>query len=266
MSATPINLSTLAQLIASNASADNYRFYIVLAALLLICMAAGAVVSSFFKEQGKQIATNAAFQTTLCQLLEVTAETENVKVRIAHSDWTEKELRTLRRTKLEEMVTALFTVSRTIETYLSSAEIVGDIDRRSKEPMSIVEQINTLYFPEFANEMNALDQTYSAFQMWRREHHHAISMANREWAHAADMAKLMTAAVPFVQARYDSALAESQRLVDALKEKQQAMPAEFSPMYKPLHQAIVQLTAVAATLMAELIKPVQYNHEARCPL
>lgn len=206
-------------------------------------------------------AIGAAFQTTLAQLVRMTEETENIKVRIAHSDWTEKELRTLRRSKLEELVTALFTVERIIETHLSDDEISGDRNRRSLEPMSVVEQISTLYFPELTDETGALRIAYLEFQKWRMDHYHAISAANRASKHANEIQRLVLAATLFDEATYEVAKAESQRLFDVLTEKQQEMPVHFEEVFSALALAISNMNKSAATLMASIIKPIHYDHE-----
>jgi hypothetical protein len=196
----------------------NWAFYLVLLALLFLSHGLTFVVS-YFRKRGETYATKADLEELIAQLRATTTAAEEVKTAIAHSDWTTKEWKTLRRVKLEELLGAVYAV----EGWLDDERSIR-LFNRSKDskpfPFWKVNMIAGLYFPELCDEIKVLSGAYYRYNIW-----------------LLDVQGRMMAAGNY------SAKAEIQK----------AVMSEITPYQKDLLQAVSEIQRKGPAIMKEIV-------------
>jgi hypothetical protein len=196
----------------------NWAFYLVLLALLFLSHGLTFVVS-YFRKRGETYATKADLEELIAQLRATTTAAEEVKTAIAHSDWTTKEWKTLRRVKLEELLGAVYAV----EGWLDDERSIR-LFNRSKDskpfPFWKVNMIAGLYFPELCDEIKVLSGAYYRYNIW-----------------LLDVQGRMMAAGNY------SAKAEIQK----------AVMGEITPYQKDLLQAVSEIQRKGPAIMKEIV-------------
>ncbi len=131
---------------------QNWKFYL----LILVLSFFGAFLASYLKKQGELQAVEENFSKILDQLKQNTNATEEIKTRINHSDWTQREWKTLRRIKLEELLTA---IHQTMDWLEAERTLIKDTGEGSETPNPVKNAITMaqLYFPELVKDV---DQFY----------------------------------------------------------------------------------------------------------
>ena len=152
---------------------SNWRFYAALLALSLISGAAGAFLSKYFGKRAETAAVDADLKKILRQLEKTTEVAEQVRSKVDHADWVAREWKTIRRTKLEELVQSAFSFPNwlhkqqdawlvtTAEEFRKYAEI-----RKSPNPANHVIMLTDLYFIDELNNQRAklLEMSTTAIQ------------------------------------------------------------------------------------------------------
>jgi len=105
----------IAQQIVREQLLENWLFYGILLAVLLIGSVASAFIGSYIRKRGETYATKADLAELVAQLRATTQAAEEIKTAIAHTDWTAKEWKTIRRIKLEELVGAVYSLREWLE-------------------------------------------------------------------------------------------------------------------------------------------------------
>jgi len=144
---------------------ENWRVYVVLAALLLLSGVASTVISTYIRKRAETYATKADLDQLVVQLKATTAAAEQVKSAIAQTDWANREWRTLRRVKLEELVTAVHSARHWLDVE-TNARFFGDQANSDLSPVWKLEVITSLYFPELRPEANTLSLVYTNYGLW----------------------------------------------------------------------------------------------------
>ncbi|AOS83296.1 hypothetical protein BIU88_03545 [Chlorobaculum limnaeum] len=141
----------------------NINFYIIFFLISLSATAAFSFFSGLFQKKGEQTATKADLNNLVKQIEATTKAQEEIKTSIAHLDWSQREWKKLRITKLEELTTSLYKYRNEIS--LLYKKLSNDkIDIKNKKQIvnnpprwnGIV--IATLFFPELKDKVYQLDE------------------------------------------------------------------------------------------------------------
>ncbi|APR05841.1 hypothetical protein [Thauera chlorobenzoica] len=170
---------------------QNWHFYALLLGLLLINSAAAGWVGSYFRKRGETYATKADMDAILDQIHATTEVAEQVKTAIAHSDWTTREWKTLRRVKLEELMEAVYATREWLSKELNS-RLFGQTQSSGASPVWKVQLVSRLYFPEMAREIQALALFYWTYTHWLTQVQQKVLAAQSDIAaHAAVLDEAM---------------------------------------------------------------------------
>jgi hypothetical protein len=122
----------------------NYAWVLLLVqgGIMAAAAAAGAFFGEYLKTRGKNLATKADFESLQEQLRATTQTVETIKSEVAQKDWAQREWTNLRRTKLEALLERM---------HDCECEEVP----RDRDPLSELDTIATLYFPELRAEVAA---------------------------------------------------------------------------------------------------------------
>lgn len=143
---SPEQLKELASALAKAEVLTDWKFYAMWAAVTLLSAAAGAYLGSYWKKRGEHAATKADFDELIKQLKATTEAAEGVRTQLAHEDWAQREWKTLRRTKGEELIEEANRAQEAFKKqgaqYLfSEITLTEQLGRR-------VYTLSLLYFPE----------------------------------------------------------------------------------------------------------------------
>ena len=86
---------------------QNWKVYSIAILISVIAGAAGNFVGPYLRKRGETLATRSDFDEIKRQLHDTTELAKKIDLRLSHEDWTRREYKLLRRTKLEEMMTAV---------------------------------------------------------------------------------------------------------------------------------------------------------------
>ncbi len=198
-------------------------------AVWIVFGAAAAIAGPYLKKRAETLATKADFDTLKQQLKDTTEVVEKVKVEIAHGDWAEREWKTLRRLKLEEMLRLAYETRNWIERYTQNCLLRKGEDLGSHK-LADVTNICFLYLPELRNEVTE----FNNFTL--------------------DVIKLLTAHELAVRTKQTN----SDHLIRGKK------LGEFQELFKDMTDALVSVRDKAPNVMGEIlgVKPVTSDSEA----
>lgn len=137
----------LASSIAREQFLLQWPFYLLLLAITLAAGFGSAYVGAYARRRGEALATRADFEALLSQLKATTAVAEEVKVRVSHADWISRESRTVRRIKLEELMTAVHDLQEWQSAQLHN-QLFNGAPAVGPAPAAKLERLASLYFPE----------------------------------------------------------------------------------------------------------------------
>lgn len=160
-----LTLTTLARQIVENEILLNWRFHGLLLLLVFVAASGASFLTSYFKNRGKSFATKVDFDSLLTQLKKTTEVAEKIRSEISREEWALKEFKTLRRTKLEELMLAVFATHHWLDKERASS-LFGGEKNAGPEPATKVSLISGLYFPELAIETVVFHKCFLAYQGW----------------------------------------------------------------------------------------------------
>lgn len=132
----------------------NWKFYALIVLLQIPVIYFRTLFEKYAGKRGETLATKADLNEILRQLQKTTQTAENIKVAVAHKDWTVKEFKTLRRIKLEELISCIYEIQTMSEDLLKSA--LFNIEFGNFDPLTNKMLLLTgLYFPELKEEIRA---------------------------------------------------------------------------------------------------------------
>lgn len=147
----PKLLEELARHITEEMFLHNWKFWLVLAAVVFVAGAGATFLVGYSKKRGESLATKADLENVLSQVKQTTELTEKIRGEIQHSQWTAKEAIVLRRVKLEELMGAIYDLRKWIAQESSNRLFSGpppSID----SPVDRADLLVNLYFPELKQE------------------------------------------------------------------------------------------------------------------
>ena len=169
---TPILAREIAEQIVDEAFLTNWKVYGVLFALLIVSSALSAFATAFFRKRGETAANSRDFQELIRQLRETTTAAEEVRTAITSTDLASREWRALRRTKLEELLVAAYALKEWLDADQSHRLFQGSHPGAS--PVSKVETISRLYFPELHVQISHLVIAFHDSTRWVAQIQHNI--------------------------------------------------------------------------------------------
>jgi hypothetical protein len=156
----------IAKLIAEGKVADDYQFFIILAVLALLTGLVVWFVAPYLGERGKLLAMAEKLEERLNDIRQTTEAAENVRTRIAHSDWTTKEYKTLLRNKLEQLMGAAYKTKSACEADANFKQDTPGDKFTSKEPSLEVELLSAMYFRVIEIEVRNFIVAHTNFSIW----------------------------------------------------------------------------------------------------
>lgn len=159
----------VAQQIIKEQFLENWKFYMLILGLWTIGLVVALMVS-YMKKRGENLATKADFEELLQQIRATTKTTEEVKTAIAHADWNTKEWKTLRRMKLEDLIESIYSVNQWISDDTKQRLIFGG-QNGDVNPIFKVKMITDLYFPELQVEVVGFLAVFYEYDHWKASTH-----------------------------------------------------------------------------------------------
>jgi hypothetical protein len=108
--------------------------------------------TSYLRTRGQNLATKHDFDELQKQLKANTELVEAIKSEVGQKDWAEREWTNLRRTKLEALLEKMHESVAVIDR-LGNRAVSGEYEAAEHDPVSHLEAIGVLYFPELYNEI-----------------------------------------------------------------------------------------------------------------
>jgi hypothetical protein len=149
----------------------NWQFYLIFIFFTIIGSSIGTFLNSYFKNRGKNYATKTDFDELLKQLRTTTSVAEEIKISVSHGDWILKEWKTLRRLKLEDLISLIQEFNNEISIEFQKT-LYGSVDTvyNSQKLITKIRTIISLYFPELYNESVNLLKTQETHINWLASH------------------------------------------------------------------------------------------------
>lgn len=133
----------------------NWRFYTLICGLSFVAGAAGQFITSYLKRRGETLATKTDMQEILRQLSETTRVAEEVRSSVSQADWAAREWRTIRRLKLEELLSSAYSLDHWLDLQRSKW-VHNETVTADDAPLDRVKLLAALYFPELQTEALAV--------------------------------------------------------------------------------------------------------------
>jgi hypothetical protein len=147
---------------------ENYKFYLLVAAISLVSSALVAFSLPYLKRRGENLATKADFNEILRQLKNTTTLTESIKSDIKAKLNEEYSIRALAREKMEVLFEQTFDLELWLERARSQA-FEGNLPDVECSPMAKIEMYQSIYFKELRVEVLVLNGAVSAMIKWLLE-------------------------------------------------------------------------------------------------
>lgn len=144
---------------------QNWLLYALLLALGLLSSVAGACIAGYVQKRAETYATKADLSEILRQLRKTTEVAEEVRTSISHADWVTREWKSIRRTKLEELLEQAFATEHWLDQQ-RGIWLFNKEDKGLRGPADRVNQLTALYFPELRSETAMLVMAQREAFMW----------------------------------------------------------------------------------------------------
>lgn len=142
----------------------GWAYYVILG----LGMMAAAFLGSYLRERGKNYATKADMKQVLERLEATTKTTEEVRATVAHADWHTREWKTLRRTKLEELIGAINHSREQLNTYTREI-LYNETAPEEIPPTWSIPMLCGLYVPELRGEVQRVLDQMRAYTQWAHD-------------------------------------------------------------------------------------------------
>jgi hypothetical protein len=151
------------------------RLWLVLVVNAIIAALIGALVvlgTSYLRTRAQNLATKHDFDELLKQLKANTELVEAIKSEVGQRDWAQREWTNLRRTKLEALLEKMNDCEAVLDR-LRNRAIKGEFELEH-DPVSQLDAIGTLYFPELHSEVFRFSQQCRQQAMMGLDHGKAV--------------------------------------------------------------------------------------------
>ncbi len=145
-------LREFAREVANQTIYDHWLFWVLLIVSAGIAGYLASFLGKYAAKRGENFATKADFRDLLQQTRLTTQEVENIRSEISLGEWTQKEYRSLRKTKLEEFIFAIHDTQHWIlrehHRVVFESNTEEDAPEQPATPIIKAVTIGHLYFPE----------------------------------------------------------------------------------------------------------------------
>jgi hypothetical protein len=247
----------VARLIAEGKVADDYRFFVILIALGILAALVLWFVAPYLGERGKLLALAEKLQDRLAEIRQTTEVAENVRTRIAHSDWTTKEYKILLRNKLEHLMSAAYKAKAATETDSNFLHENSHLNLASKEPALEVQLLSAMYFEVLGAEVNSFMLAHTNFSQWLISARSKIAVAKLTVDHEKKNTEIIRSAPGGVinGISYNAQLEKYRQA----RENEITLKREYVEEYRPfaveISNSLKKLEDRAGVLMKEYIAP-----------
>jgi hypothetical protein len=235
-------LQLFAHEIANQIAFHNWAYWLVLLAVTLI----GSFFGSYAKKRAEHAATKAGLKEILRQLELTTRTTEGIRAVVSLGEWSERERRTLRRVKLEELMLTAHRVNDWLEAEKNRLFYLSD-DREAMSPLPLVVTLARLFFPELQPKVLAFNSDCLAHHAFFTRVHSKLIVAKAEAAGAAVAAGKAAGNWQGWQDDLELSVSRAQGVV------RDTCLAELQEGSAKVQAAFLALDEVAAVLMAKII-------------
>jgi hypothetical protein len=214
------------------------------------------VTTAYFLERGKLLAATNTLAGRLDEIRRSTEASEQVKTQIAHNDWTVKEFKTLRRTKLEQLTTASYKLLLASEVDAKFKLEDEKYEITSRNSMIDVHQLSALYFAEFKLATDAVTTAHANLATWlieSRSKQRQLEAITKEEKRKLDALQNAGGVLRGVALAAQKSAHENARM-EFLNAKI-AYADEYPTFYGPLRNSVDELQTVSTALMTELTTP-----------
>lgn len=154
--------------------AANWRFYVMVGGITLLANIAWHVFAPYLKKHGETLATRADMAEILRQISETTRVTEQVRAAVSQTEWITREWRTIRRLKLEELITAGYSLEQWIRSAID-VWVEGKDITLGELPTEQMKLIATLYYPELIGEVGVVRAIFLKIEALILRHANSIN-------------------------------------------------------------------------------------------
>jgi len=236
-------LQALAHEIASQAIQHTWGYWLILVALLLVANFTGSLIGSYAAKRGEHLAIDADLRRILRQLDQTTRLTENIRSVVSLGEWSERERRTLRRTKLEEL---LLNAHKTGDWLNSERNrlifLSGEPELPSPQPLMVM--LGRLYFPDLQQQIHDFDSACDQYLL-------------KLFAIQQDIFQAKMDATAAAYAQYHGAPGWETAAAAATLEAQNAVRERRNPELQNVHRVAIEalpvLDGAAAAVMATIV-------------
>ena len=163
----------LAQDIANHSVTDALLYWMVLLALGFLACVAGGFFGSWSAKRGEVAAARDAQREILSQLRETTRVAEETKSVVSLGEWSERERRSLRRSKLEELV---LLAHKTLDWLTEQTDRLWfEEGQASASPGPTMMMLGNLYFAELGQPLREYEVA------WRAYHKFLLDIRKKMW-------------------------------------------------------------------------------------
>lgn len=175
-------LREIAEKIAREQFLAQWPIYLLMLSMVFVVGTVAAYIGSYAKRRGENFATKADFADLIFQLKETTAAAEVVKTKISHADWSTREMKTLRRLKLEELLLSVYELKAWQDVEMG-VRIYNSGKETMPSPLPKVELLTSLYFSEIESLIHEFTQLHSQLIILTLEtHEELLKTANNDIA------------------------------------------------------------------------------------
>ena len=158
-------ITELVKDIINNEVFMNWKSYLILLSVIVIGNFFSNFLKSYSTKRGEHLATRADLDEIIKQQKILTETTETIRNEIQHSLWKKKELITIKRQKLEELLTLVYDQQEWIDQ--EQGHILFHVEENFKsEPINRIYMISRLYFPEIVPSTLILKAVNLKYSKW----------------------------------------------------------------------------------------------------
>jgi hypothetical protein len=234
-------IQKLAQAIADQTVLPDWRYWLILGLIVAVVGAAASYFGSYFSKRGEFKAAKTDRDEILAQLKENTKTTARINSIVSLGEWSERERRTLRRVKLEELMVTAHKARDWMYREQNRLFFSSD-DQETVSPLPLMSTLGKLFFPELRMQIFAFDNACDALRLFYMQSMQELIAAKIEAISVASFGSPpgweQVAEVRTGQAQ----IAVRERLNDKFQEGNRKMSV-----------ALMELDEAAAAVMAEII-------------
>jgi hypothetical protein len=149
-------LQALARDIVAQTVQHAWGYWLVVVGLLVVATFVGSLIGSYAAKRGEHAAVDADLKKILGQLEQTTQVTEGIRSVVALGEWSERERRTLRRMKLEELLLNAHKAKDRLDSERNRLVFLTE-EPKTPSPQPLMAILGKLYFPDLRQQIYNYD-------------------------------------------------------------------------------------------------------------